>query len=294
MLEAALHESLDLLYSVGGNFVDTLPQPERVERALGNVPLRVHQDIVLTPKMLLPAKEAVYLLPARTRYEHEGGVTETTTERRVIFSPHIPGHIVGEARDEWRILVDIVKAARPDLAPFVHYADTAAIRKDIARTIPAYAEIESLSRKGDHFQWGGPHLCADGRFGHPDGLARFTTAEPRDRELRAGSLHLATRRGKQFNSMVQSSYDGLTGAERDHVLMSGEDMQRYGLHDDEPVRLVSDHGEVEARVLRAPITPGNLQMHWPEANPLLNPSRIDPGGKVPDYNAVVHIERLER
>jgi anaerobic selenocysteine-containing dehydrogenase len=254
--------------------------------------VRVHQDILLTPKMLLPAREAVYLLPARTRYEHEGGVTETTTERRVIFSPFIPGHEVAEARDEWRILLDIVKAARPDLVAHLHYSDTAAIRHDIAQTVPAYEGIEKLAQKGDAFQWGGPHLCAGGRFGHPDGLARFTTAEPRDRTLPEGAFHLATRRGKQFNSMVQATNDGLTGADRDHVLISGEDMQRLGLGDHEPIRIVSEHGSVEARAFRAAITPGNLQMHWPEANPLLDPSRIDPGGLVPDYNTVVRIERL--
>ena len=44
----------------------------------------------------------VIILPAATRYEQEGGGTETTTERRIIFSPEIPGHRVGEARSEWR------------------------------------------------------------------------------------------------------------------------------------------------------------------------------------------------
>ena len=33
------------------------------------------------------------LLPAKTRYEQEGGGTETTTERRIIFSPEIPRQV---------------------------------------------------------------------------------------------------------------------------------------------------------------------------------------------------------
>ena len=41
-----------------------------------------------------------------------------------------------------------------------------------------------------------------------------------------------------------------------------------------------------------PVTPGNLQMHWPEANVLLPPGRLDPGGLVPDYNATVTLEAL--
>src|SRR5262249_53929092 len=73
-----------------------------VRRALERVPLRVHQDIVLTPQMLLEpeaAHGAVVLLPARTRYEQRGGGTETSTERRIYFSPEIPGRRVGGTRD---------------------------------------------------------------------------------------------------------------------------------------------------------------------------------------------------
>ena len=36
------------------------------------------------------AKEEVILLPAKTRYEQDDGGTETTTERRILFSPEIP------------------------------------------------------------------------------------------------------------------------------------------------------------------------------------------------------------
>ncbi len=290
MLEAAERAELEVLYSIGGNFVDTLPDPERVERAVENVPLRIHQDLVLTPPMLLEPKDTVFLLPARTRYESRGGVTETTTERRVIFSPHIPGHDVGTAREEWRIAVDMARAARPDLADRLDYPDAAAIRADIARTVPTYAGIEKLEKQGDQFQWGGPRLCEGGEFPLPGGKARFVTAEPPDRVLADGRFHLATRRGKQFNSIVQAEVDQLTGAARDHVLMSPEDMARIGLVQDQPIVLRSAAGEYRGRAFAAPITPGNVQMHWPEANVLLESGRVDPGGRVPDYNTVVRVE----
>ncbi|MFW6052119.1 MAG: FdhF/YdeP family oxidoreductase [Myxococcota bacterium] len=290
MLQAAGRGELDVLYQVGGNFRDTLPQPAEVDRAVARVPVRIHQDIVLTHPMLVEPADVVYLLPAKTRYEHAGGVTETTTERRVIFSPHVPGHTVGEAREEWRIAVDLAHAARPERAPHLDYPDAAAIRRDIARTIPFYAEIAALEKQGDAFQWGGPRLCEGGEFPLPGGRARFVTADPPDRALEPGRFHLSTRRGKQFNSIVQAEVDQLTGAARDHVLMNAEDMRALGLEADQPVRVVSAHGEARARVFEAPIAPGNVQMHWPEANTLLAADRVDPGGKVPDYNAVVTIE----
>ena len=93
---------MDVLYCVGGNFLRTLPEPAYVAQALANSPLRVHQDIILTDQMFIEAKEEVILLPAKTRYEQDGGGTETTTERRIIFSPEIARQ-VGEARAEWKI-----------------------------------------------------------------------------------------------------------------------------------------------------------------------------------------------
>jgi anaerobic selenocysteine-containing dehydrogenase len=292
MLEAALAGRLDVLYAIGGNFLDTLPQPADVERALGRVPLRIHQDIVPSGAMLVEPADAVFLLPAKTRYEHEGGVTETTTERRVVYSPFIPGHDVGEAREEWRIAVEIAKAARPEHAAQIEYRDAAAIRRDIAACIESYRGIEALARKGDQFQWGGRLLCEGGRFPLPGGRARFVTSEPADTRLPPGRFHLSTRRGKQFNSMVQADVDQLTGAARDHLFMNVDDMRELGLAQDEPVRVRSAHGAAAARAFAADVTRGNVQMHWPEANPLIASGVRDPGGLVPDYNAVVEIEKV--
>ena len=40
----------------------------------------------------------IVLLPAQTRYEQRGGGTSTSTERRIRFSPEIPGHpTIGES-----------------------------------------------------------------------------------------------------------------------------------------------------------------------------------------------------
>src|SRR6267142_107867 len=106
MVEASARGQLDLLYCLGGNFLRTLPEPDYVREALANVPLRVHQDIILTDQMFIPAKEEVILLPAKTRYEQDDGGTETSTERRIMFSPEIPRQ-VAEARAEWKILREI-------------------------------------------------------------------------------------------------------------------------------------------------------------------------------------------
>jgi molybdopterin-dependent oxidoreductase alpha subunit len=290
MVEAAGRGALDVFYLVGGNLRDTLPDPHKVEVALARVPMRVHQDLVLTHPMLIEPAEVVYLLPARSRYEHRGGVTETTTERRVVLSPHIEGHDVGEAREEWWIARELGRAAYPARAHELGLENADAIRREIAALIPSYRPIESLAKGGDAFQWGGPRLCEGGIFPRPSGKARFELETPPDAALAPGEFRLSTRRGKQFNSIIQAEVDGLTGAARDHILMNAADMDRLELKPNQRIRLRSETGLFEGRVRAAAITPGNLQMHWPEANVLLRAGRLDPAALVPDYNVTVTVE----
>ncbi|HEX5011147.1 MAG TPA: molybdopterin-dependent oxidoreductase [Planctomycetota bacterium] len=293
-IEAAGRGALDGLYCIGGNFLETLPQPARVAEALGRIPLRLHSDIVLTSQMLVEPADTVYLLPARTRYEQAGGGTETSTERRVIFSPHVPGHDVGEARAEFEMLAQFARAVKPQGAERLGLDDSAAIRRDIARAVPAYAGIERLARQGDQFQWGGARLCEGRRFPRPDGKARFLAVRPPQLDAAApptDAFVLSTRRGKQFNSMVQHDRDPLTGAQRDHVFIAPADAQRLGIRQDDPLRLESPHGSYRGRAFLADVAPGTLQGHWPEVNVLIAPGVVEPGGGVPDYNATVTLAR---
>lgn len=292
-LEAAYRRQLDGFYLVGGNFLETMPSPARVAEGLSRVAVRLHSDIVMTQQMLVEPHEVVYLLPARTRYEQQDGGTETTTERRVIFSPYIPGHDVGEARSEWEMLLDLARAVKPDEYDNVHFDSGGAIREDIARAIPTYAGIEALEKRGDSFQWGGGRLCADRNFPTVDGKARFVPVQPPSRQVpgEAAEFMLATRRGKQFNSMVQRERDPLTGAERDHVLISPRDAERLGLVSGARVRLENEWGSFDGRAFVTDVAPGTLHAHWPEANVLLPPGVTDELGGVPDYNAMVTLVR---
>jgi molybdopterin-dependent oxidoreductase alpha subunit len=290
MVESAERGEMDVLYSSGGNFLETLPDPAFVRRALGRVALRVHQDIVVSPQMLEPG-DTVVLLPAQTRYEQRGGGTETTTERRIVFSPEIPGPRPGEARAEWEIFADLAARIRPESASLMRFEDAQAIRREIARVVPLYAGIERLANSGDQVQWGGERLCDGQVFPTDDGKAHFVGVAPRQVEIPAGRFLLSTRRGKQFNSMVFRTTDPLTGAGRDALFVSAADASRLGLGVGDRVAVRSETGEVAARVRISAIREGNVQMFWPEANPLIATGRRDAASLVPDYNAVVTITR---
>src|SRR5262249_2319730 len=160
MIDAAHRGELDVLFSAGGNFLEALPDPVYVDEALGKVPLRVHQDIVVSSQMLVDPADTVVLLPAATRYETPDGITQTSTERRIMFSPEIAGRRIGEARPEWEIYLDLARRVRPELADRLTFSGTQAIREEIARVVPMYEGIQHLQETGDQVQYGGPHLCA--------------------------------------------------------------------------------------------------------------------------------------
>jgi predicted molibdopterin-dependent oxidoreductase YjgC len=289
MIEGAQRGAVDVLWSSGGNFLDVLPDPASVADALERLPLRVHQDIVVSGQMLVDPGEVVLLLPAATRYEQRDGGTETTTERRIAFSPQIAPTPIGEARAEWEIFVDLARRVDPARSHLVEFTSGEQIRAEIARIVPFYEGIEGLRRTGDAVQWGGTRLCEGGVFPTADGRGRFTRVIPRARDVPEGRLLLTTRRGKQFNSMVHAARDPLTGADRHALFVSAPDADALGLADGAEVLARSEHGEMAARVLIAAIRPGNVEAFFPEANVLLPAGRRSPESGVPDYNTAVEI-----
>jgi len=291
MLDAAHAGALDVFYLLGGNFLETMPDPEHCRAALARVPLRIHQDLVLNSSTLVEGDE-VLVLPAATRYEQRGGGTETTTERRIRFSPEIPGRRIAEARAEWEILGAIGAAALDGPRREAMALDAQGIRTEMDRVMPLYAGIKDLRRAGDSVQYGGPLLCEGGVCPLPDGRARFTPIVPEPTPRAADEFVVSTRRGKQFNSMTYGERDPLTGtATRDAVFMAEADAARLGLVEGDPLRLTSALGTFAGRCRVAPVKPGSLQVYWPEGNVLIG-RHYDPASGEPDYNAVVRVARV--
>jgi molybdopterin-dependent oxidoreductase alpha subunit len=293
MLEAAHRGEIDLLYSLGGNLLETMPDRGYMLEALQRVGLRIHQDIVLNTSSLLPGK-TVLLLPAQTRYETAGGGTTTSTERRIRFSPEIPGPRVADARPEWEIPVRVALAARPDLAGCFAWRGTPDIRREMALAMPLYAGIEALEREGQSLQWGGPMLFRDGFTRMPGGRARFSAVPVPRVIVPEGRFYLTTRRGKQFNSMSHGERDFLMGAaSRRDVLIHPDDAAEVGVADGEEFVLRSDVASWTGIARFAPMKRRHLQAYWPETNVLI-PRAFDPVSGAPDYNCVVSAEPIGR
>ena len=191
MIDAARAGELDVLLIGGRQLHGGAARARRVSRRRSRASaLRVHIDIVLSPQMLVDPAETVMVLPAATRYEIAGGVTETSTERRVIFSPGDPRAAdrprraaSGRSSASWRRACGRELAERRALC----------IRRRRCATrsrviVPLYAGIERLRESGDQFQYGGERLCEGWQFPTPDGRARFSVVAAARGEADDGRL----------------------------------------------------------------------------------------------------------
>jgi predicted molibdopterin-dependent oxidoreductase YjgC len=287
LLDACHERGLELLYLIGGNHLETMPDRTHAAEALGRAKLRVHQDIVLNTSTLLDADE-VLVLPAETRYEQKSGGTSTSTERRIRFTPEIPGPRIEEAKAEWEILSLIGRRLGPGFEPQFSYRNTAEIRAEMGRLIPLYQGIETLEREGDQLQWGGPQLGATS-FRTDDGKAHLKVVPLPVIELPPGRFFLTSRRGRQFNSMTYAGGDPITGAERAALVIDEHDQRELGVRPGQHVRVTSDHGALLAVVRSGPCRRRHVQAFWPECNVLLG-RKYDPVSGEPDYNTSVTIE----
>jgi NADH-quinone oxidoreductase chain G len=99
MLDAAQDGQLKALYVMGENLIQSLPNREKVERALKSLELLIVQDIYLTETSRL----ADVVLPASSWSEKDG--TFTNLERRI--QSVRAARTVSPGRADWRIIADI-------------------------------------------------------------------------------------------------------------------------------------------------------------------------------------------
>ncbi|WP_168121197.1 FdhF/YdeP family oxidoreductase [Paenibacillus sp. HB172176] len=293
LLPTAHERKLKLFYTSGGNFLETMPDPEFVRQCLESVAIRVHQDIILNTSTLADAGEAVIVLPAMTRYEQPGGGTSTSTERMVYFSPEIErtGGGIGEARAEWQIYRELAMKARPELLPLIGLQSAAAIREEIALAATNYNGIQHLTKRGDFFQWGGAWLCEDGICPTEDGRGRLLSIELPERRGLEGQFRITTRRGKQFNSMIYSDRDPFNDARRDDILLHPEDAAKLKVDDGEFIVIFNKHGMLRGKAKYANVKPGNIEVHWPEGNALIPKGIYEPYAAIPEYQATALVEK---
>jgi assimilatory nitrate reductase catalytic subunit len=306
MFEAIGRGEIKAVWIACTNPAHSMPDAEAVRKALSRA------DFVVVQEAFRDAETCDYadlLLPASSWAEKEG--TVTNSERRIsrvraaVAAP-------GEARADWRIVVDF--ARRLGGAKLFPYETPEAIfnehrettrGRDLDITELSYAVLEDGPR-----QWpnGRKRLYEDGVFPTPSGRARFVRAEyvPPAEDVSEGfPLRLTTGRLRdQWHTMSRT---GLVAKLFGHspepeLSLHAEDLARFGIADGDLVRVSSRRG---AAVLKARVSDevrrgdAFMAMHWGSrftggagANALTVPA-FDPFSKQPDLkHAAVRVERL--
>ncbi|WP_236961357.1 nitrate reductase [Hydrogenophaga sp. SL48] len=282
MFEAAADGEIKALWIACTNPAQSMPNQATVRRALERAEFVVVQEAYATAAT---CDWADLLLPATTWGEKEG--TVTNSERRISrVRAAIPAP--GEARHDWKIVVDFAQRLEATLRPgqptLFPYPDAESIwlehrestrGRDLDITGLSYAMLESEGpqqwplREGD--TQGKIRLYADGVFPTADGKARFAAmpfhplAEPRESRF---PFSLTTGRLRdQWHGMTRT---GTLGRLFGHVAeptvqMHPQDMERRGLTEGDLVHVTSKRGSIVLPVQASKetgLSQAFIAMHW--------------------------------
>ncbi|HET9978744.1 MAG TPA: molybdopterin-dependent oxidoreductase [Burkholderiaceae bacterium] len=260
MFQAAADGAIDVLWIACTNPAQSMPDQALVRRALERCPFVVVQEAYATTAT---ARGADLLLPATTWGEKDG--TVTNSERRISrVRPAIAAP--GEARHDWRIVVDVarrIEARRPPARTLFPYDSAESIwNEHRASTRGRDLDITGLSFSIlDHAgpqQWpfaagatqGQVRLYADGVFPTADGRATFGAANARPTaEKRDAHYPFALTTGRLRDQWHGASRTGTLGRLFGHasepvVEMHPSDLARLRIDSGDLVLLKSRRGSL--------------------------------------------------
>ena len=282
MFEAAADGEIKALWIACTNPAQSMPDQATVRRALQRAEFVVVQEAYATAAT---CDFADLLLPATTWGEKDG--TVTNSERRISrVRPAVPAP--GEARHDWRIVVDFarrlearLRPCQPTLFPYPspepiwneHRESTRG--RDLDITGLSYAMLEEQGPQ----QWpiktgetqGKERLYEDGIFPTQDGKARFAAlpfvplAEPRESRY---PFSLTTGRLRdQWHGMTRT---GTLGRLFGHVAepsvqLNPQDMVRRGLKEGDLVHVTSKRGSIVVPLQGSDdigLSQAFMAMHW--------------------------------
>ncbi|HSW26860.1 MAG TPA: molybdopterin-dependent oxidoreductase, partial [Burkholderiaceae bacterium] len=280
--QAAADGEIKALWIACTNPAQSMPDQATVRRALERAEFVVVQEAYASAAT---CDWADLLLPATTWGEKEG--TVTNSERRISrVRAAVPAP--GEARHDWRTVVDFAQrlesTLRPGLPTLFPYPDAESIwlehrestrGRDLDITGLSWPMLDAQGPQ----QWplregatqGQVRLYADGIFPTADGKARFAAlpwqplAEPRDSRY---PFSLTTGRLRdQWHGMTRT---GTLGRLFGHVAepavdMNPQDMDRRGLKDGDLVHVTSKRGSIVLPVQASKetgLSQAFIAMHW--------------------------------
>jgi anaerobic selenocysteine-containing dehydrogenase len=285
---------VELLFVYNANPLATFPDQERVRRGLAREDLFT---VVFDQVMTDTARYADVALPATTFLEHSelrGGYGALALQ---YAEPAIAP--VGEARANYAVFAELL--ARLDLArPGDDFTPLGMLRRAVGSDEAAAA----LQRDGIAFPPCGAHpiqfvdvfpRTRDRKIELvPEALEREEGAPLYTYRADPGSARFPLALISPATEKLISSSLGELLAREQPLALHPDDARARGIADGDRIALSNEQARILGWARLAPIRPGNVQAHFPEANPLLAPGRLDPFAQVPDYNTWVEIAPAER
>ncbi|QGM44300.1 nitrate reductase [Methylocystis heyeri] len=316
LFEAVGDGRIKALWIIGTNPVDSLPEADKVKRALAACPFVVVSDAMAQTDTAAFAHVA---LPARPWGEKDGVVTNS--ERRISRQRALlPA--AGEAMPDWWIICRVARAMGAEgfdyAGPaeiFREYAALSGHLNDGGRAFDisacqeiGAAEYERLRpfqwpwRRGEAAGATPKRFFAEGRFFTPDGRARFVATPFRPPESRrSAKTPYVLNTGRMRDQWHTMTRTGLAPSLSQHIAepfveIHPDDAARVGLQPAGLACLSNEHGST---ILRALVTDRQQRgalfapIHWTDQNAgaaridALVAARVDPVSGQPESKASV-------
>lgn len=300
IIKAASEEKLKALFIMGENTMMTDPNLNHTEEALKKLQFIVVQDIFMTET----AKFADIILPAATFAEKDG--TFVNSDRRVqrvrkaVESP-------GEAKEDWKIIIDIAKCMNEDIGDFNNASE---IFDELTKSAPIISGISYKRIENEGIQWPCPDKNHKGtktlftdKFNTESGKAILNPVEYIEQNEQANDkfpfilntgrilyhYHSATmsRRNKALTDFANQAY----------VLINKFDASQYNLQNNDIVRISNKRGEITTNVkVSEEVSIGEIFMPWHYNEALVNKltrDEMDPFSKIAPFKlTAVKIEKV--
>ncbi|MEN0112048.1 MAG: molybdopterin dinucleotide binding domain-containing protein, partial [Planctomycetota bacterium] len=308
-MEGAAAGELDAAVCLGGNLYGSNPDAAFAEAALGSLEQVVYLSTTLNTGHARGLAKETIVLPVLARDEEPSPTTQESMFNYVRLSDGGPRRHDGP-RSEVEVIADLAERvharlngqaateqseAQLDALDWPAMRDTGRIREAIAAVVPGWEKLARIDDTKEEFQIDGRTFHTP-RFATDDGRARLHALTPPPLRGQAeGELRVMTIRSEgQFNTVVYEEHDLYRGVERrDVILMHPDDLSRFGLAEEDRVRLRGPAGEMRHVLARRhdAIRAGNAAMYYPEANALVGRD-VDPKSRTPAFKGlVVTVER---
>jgi molybdopterin-dependent oxidoreductase alpha subunit len=284
---AAERGAIDAAFLLGGNLFASNPDRAWAERALRNIPLTVSLTTKLNEGHIHGRGTTSIVLPVLVRDEEQQATTQESMFNYVRLSEGGKPAIKGDLRSEVDIIASFAERVLPGgRFDWSRLRSHAALRAEMARTVPGYDAIGVIDETQREFQVTG-RTFHQPAFATADGKAHFRVTPLPDFLVAPDEFRLMTVRSEgQFNTVVYDEEDLYRGnSRRDVVMMAHADASRLGLQEGDRVTVRTAAGRLRVVVAIVDIPPGNIAMYYPEANALV-PRNVDPRSKTPAFKSV--------